>query len=315
MKKIVIIFVLLSVSFVAYAGEPYVKTYHKGKNWAVVEVGLSGEFKQCALKSAPFYLDNGKNPKYGTTFLEISYPSNNVTFSGENIGAYFKIYKKATLQVDDGPSISIIPGKPMPGKSIIDNMKKGMTAKITIDFGGGPPSIHTFSLLGFSASYNMLQDCSGISPNKETTEIDTHHSEPRTALTLDSFLTSEFAKQYGISKQDGWALRDGSFNNDLSVSRLSGAMLSASTKGKRIVEAGVMFIGTSILDTSKMSFVLALLKALDPNTAQLQIKGSISKSLSKRVSQIKQAPAHNYGNLRVHAANVGGDAVISIELQ
>ena len=134
-------------------------------------------------------------------------------------------------------------------------------------------------------------------------------------MTLNSFLASEFAKQYGISKQDGWALRDGSYNNELSASRLQGAMLSASTKGESIVEAGVMFLGTSNLDASKMSFVLSLLKALDPNTSQLRIKDSITKSLSNRVSQIKQAPAQTYGNLRVHAANVGGDAVISIELQ
>ncbi|MDY0223032.1 MAG: hypothetical protein RBR67_18025 [Desulfobacterium sp.] len=314
MKNIIILFVLLSSS-VAYAGEPYVKTFNKGKNWTVLEVGMAGEFKQCSLRSAPSYLDNGRNPKYGTTFLEVSYPSNNITFSGDNIGAYFKISKQSTLQVDDGPSTFMVPEKPMPGKTIIDSMKKGRTAKITVDFGSGPPGIHTFSLLGFSAAYNMLQDCSGIAPAKQTTEVKSHSIVSKATLTLDSFLESKFAKQYGISKQDGWALRDGSFNNELSVSRLQGAMLSASTKKGNIVEAGVMFLGNSSLDTSKMSFVLALLKALDSNTAQLHIKDSISKSLSNRVSQIKQAPAQTYGNLRVHAANVGGDAVISIELQ
>jgi len=236
---------------VACAGEPYVKTFNKGQNWTVLEVGMAGEFKQCSLMSAPSYLDNGKNPKYGTTFLEVSYPSNNITFSGDNIGAYFKISKQATLQVDDGPSTSIIPEKPMPGKNIIDSMKKGRTAKITVDFGSSPPGIHTFSLLGFSASYNMLQDCSGIAPVKQTTEVRSHSIVSKATLTLDSFLTSEFAKQYGISKQDGWALRDGSFNNELSVSRLQEAMLSVSTKGESIVEAGVMFLGTSILDASK----------------------------------------------------------------
>ena len=314
MKNIILFFVLFSSS-VACAGEPYVKTFNQGQNWTVLEVGLAGEFKQCSLRSTPYYLDNGKNPKDGTTFLEVSYPSNNITFSGDNIGAYFKICKQAILQVDDGPSTSIVPEKPMPGKNIIDSMKKGRTAKITVDFGSGLPGIHTFSLLGFSASYNMLQDCSGITPVKQTTEVRSHSIVPKATLKLDSFLTSEFAKQYGISKQDGWALRDGSFNNELSVSRLQGAMLSASTKKENIVEAGVMFLGTSGLDTLKMSFVLALLKALDPNTAQLHIKDSISKSLSNRVSQIKQAPAQTYGNLRVYAANVGGDAVISIELQ
>ena len=213
MKKIILLFVLLSVSMPAYAGEPYVKTFNAGKNWTVLEVGIAGEFKQCSLRSAPFYLDSGKNPKYGTTFLEISYPSNNVTFSGEDIGAYFKISRHATLQVDDGPSISIIPEKPMPGKSIIDNMKKGRTAKITLDFGGGPPGIQAFSLSGFSAAYNMLPTCSRIPAVKQTV-VDTNSGMPRTTVTLNSFLKSEFAKQYGISKQDGWALKNGLFGLD-----------------------------------------------------------------------------------------------------
>jgi hypothetical protein len=146
MNKIILVLILLSSS-VAYAGDPYVKTFYKGQNWTVLEVGITGECKLCALRSSPFYLDNGKNPKYGTTYLEISYPSNNVTFSGENIGAYFRISKQAMLQVDHGESIAINPETPMPGKSIVENMMKGMTAKITIDFGGGPLDIHTFSLL------------------------------------------------------------------------------------------------------------------------------------------------------------------------
>jgi len=45
--------------------------------------------------------------------LEISYPSNNITFSGENIGAYFKISKHAKLQIDDGADISITPETPL----------------------------------------------------------------------------------------------------------------------------------------------------------------------------------------------------------
>lgn len=313
MKKIILVLVLLSSS-VAYAGEPYVKTFNKGKNWTVLEVGMAGEFKQCALRSSPFYLDNGKDPKYGTTFLEISYPSNNVTFSGKNIGAYFKISKQATLQIDDGPSISIIPETPTPGKSIVDNMMKGMTAKITIDFGGGPLDIHTFSLLGFTKAYNMLQDCAGTPSGPAKNDLPPQGS--RVTLNIDLFLMSGFAKQYGITKQDGWALRDGLYNNELSVSRLQETTLSASTKGSNIVDAGVMFRGTTSLDSSKMSFVLELLKTLDPSIAQLSgIRDGLSKSLHRRVFQIDLAPAQTYGKLQVRAANVAGTAVISIELQ
>ena len=161
MKKIILVLFLLSSS-IAYAGDPYVKTFYKGKNWTVLEVGITGEFKQCALRSSPHYLDNGKNPKYGTTYLEISYPSKNVTFSGENIGAYFRITKQARLQVDAGKSVAINPETPMPGKSIIDSILKGKAVKIEMDFGSGDPSIHTFSLLGFADAYKMLPACSGM---------------------------------------------------------------------------------------------------------------------------------------------------------
>lgn len=312
-KKIIFVLALLSSS-VAYAGDPYVKTFHKGKNWTVLEVGITEEFKQCAMRSSPNYLDNGKNPKYGTTYLEISYPSNNVTFSGENIGAYFKITKQARLQVDDGKSIVITPETPMPNKKIIDSMLKGKAVKIVLDFGSGDPSIHTFSLSGFSAAYKMLPTCAGI-PAVKLSDVNSPSGVSQVTITFDSFLTSRFAKQYGILKQDGWALRDGSFNNDLTISRLQGAMLSAITKESTMIEVGVMFIGTSSLDASKMSFVLELFKALEPNITQLNVKEGISKNLTTRVSQINQASTQTYGKLRVRVANVGGDAVISIKLQ
>jgi len=64
MKKIMLVLVLLSSS-VTYAGDPYVKTFYKGKNWTVQEVGITGEFKQCALRSSPDYFDS-KYPKYGS---------------------------------------------------------------------------------------------------------------------------------------------------------------------------------------------------------------------------------------------------------
>lgn len=312
MKNILLVLILFSSS-VAFGGDSYEKTFYKGKNWTVIEYGITGEFKQCALQSSPNYLDS-EYPQYGSVYLNISYPSNNVTFSGENIGAYFKITKKTRLQVDNGESIAITPETPIPGKSIIDSMMKGMTAKITVDFGGGSIDIHTFSLLGFTKTYNMLQACAGTSsgPVKD----DPPPQGSRVTLNIDSFLTSRFAKQYGISKQDGWKLRDGSYNNELSVSRLQETMLSVSTKGSNIVSSGIMFLGTTSLDNSRMTFVLEIFKTLDPSLSQLGgIRDGLSKSLHRKVSQIGLAPARTYGKLQVRAANVGGDVVISIELQ
>lgn len=147
--------------------DPHVKTFYKGKNWTVLEESRTGEFKQCALRSSPDYIDKFKNPKYGTTYLEISYPSNDVIFFGENIKLYFKVAKQARLQVDEGKSVVINPETPIAGKSIIDSMVKGNAVKIEIDFSLGEPSIHTFSLLGFTQAYKMLQACAGI-PSAQT---------------------------------------------------------------------------------------------------------------------------------------------------
>jgi hypothetical protein len=160
MKRIILV-VMLLLNTVAYAEEPYVKTFYKNKNWTVMQVGISGEFKQCVLRSSSHYLDKARNPKYGITYLEISYPSNNITFCGENIGAYFRISKRVKLQIDDRKSIDITPETPIPGKSIVDDMlnSKGKYVKIKIDFGSGEPSIHTFSLSGFEEAYKKLPAC------------------------------------------------------------------------------------------------------------------------------------------------------------
>ncbi len=313
MKKIVLSVVLLA-NAVAYAGEPYVKTFYKNKNWTVIQVGITSEFKQCALRSSPDYFAKDR-PQWGHTYLEISYPSNNVTFSGENIRAYFRISKRAKLQVDDGTSVAITPETPMPGKSIIDSMlnSKGKAVKIEIDFGEGDPSVHTFRLSGFAEAYKRLPACAGTS--SVPTKGDLPPQGSRVTLTLDSFLTSGFAKQYGIKKIGGWNLQGGLFENDLSDS-LPDTMMGATTKGSNIVSVGVMFLGTTNPDSSKMSFILELLNTLDPNTAQLRgIRDGLSKSFTKRVSQINLAPARTYGKLQVRAANVGGDVVISIDLQ
>lgn len=215
----------------------------------------------------------------------------------------------------DGKSFVVTPETPMTDKSIVDNIlsSKWNSIKINIDFGSGDPGVHTFSALGFAEAYKMLPACAGISSARTKDEPPPQGS--KISLTLDSLLTSGFAKQYGVTKQGGWALKDGSFNNNFSVSGLK-VMLEASTKGSNVVTTGLTFLGTSSLDNSKMSFVLELLKTLDPSTAQLHgIRDGISESISKRVSQIDLAPARTYGKLQVRAANVGGDAVISIKLQ
>jgi len=160
MKKYVLaIAIILLANSATYAGDPYVKAFYKNKQWTVTQVGITGELKACTLTSSPHYLDKAKNPKFGTTYLEVSYPNNNVTFSGKNTGAYFRTSKQIKLQVDDGALIPIKPENPILGKSIVENMLKGKVVKIQVNFDGGDPSIHTFSLAGFAEAYKKLPDC------------------------------------------------------------------------------------------------------------------------------------------------------------
>jgi len=158
MKELAFIFGLLTC-FSVHSAEPFVKTYYNNKNWAVMQVGMTGQFKQCALRSSMHFLDKAKNPKYGATFLEVSYPSNNITFSGENIGAYFKISKGTKLQIDNGAGVGIRPETPLPGKDIVDIMLKGKVVGIEIDFSNGESSTHKFSLSGFAEAYKVLPAC------------------------------------------------------------------------------------------------------------------------------------------------------------
>lgn len=61
MNKILFVLILLSSS-VAYAQDPFVKTFYKGKNWTVMEFGITGSFKLCSLESSPFYADPESEP-------------------------------------------------------------------------------------------------------------------------------------------------------------------------------------------------------------------------------------------------------------
>lgn len=161
MKNFICIAALAVVMANAQGGEPFVKTVYKGKSWSVIQVGTGDGVTQCALRSAPNYLEPG-TPKYGSVFLEVSYPSNHITLSGENLVMYFKISKRTTLRVGQGVAVVINPEVPMPGKAIIDSMlsAKGKVVRVEIDFGTGDPSMHTFPLTGFVESYGALLTCS-----------------------------------------------------------------------------------------------------------------------------------------------------------
>ncbi len=160
MKNFICIAALAVVMANVEGSEPFVKTVHKGKSWSVIQVGTGDGSTHCALRSAPNYLEPGM-PKYGSVFLEVSYPSNRITLSGENLVMYFKISKRTTLRVGQGVPVVINPEVPIPGKAIIDSMlsAKGKVVRVEIDFGTGDPSMHTFPLTGFAEAYTALLRC------------------------------------------------------------------------------------------------------------------------------------------------------------
>ena len=163
MGKVAVFFislVILALSFVfspvAYSGEPYAKTIYKNKNWKVIEAGFKEEIAHRVVDSSPYYLDSGKNPKYGATTIRVT-QNGKIVFAGENIGAYFKIAKKTMLQVDDGPPLAIDPERPIDAAKTIEAMTKGKEVKVSIDFGPqSDVSVHVFNLSGFAQAYKKM---------------------------------------------------------------------------------------------------------------------------------------------------------------
>jgi hypothetical protein len=162
MKSFIFLAAVAALMGNAQGGEPFAKTSYKGKSWSVIQVGLGDGHSQCALRSASIFFEPTM-PKYGSVFLEVSYPSNRITLSGDNLVMYFKIAEQTTLRVGQGPSITIKPETPMPGKAIVDSMlaSKGGAVRVEVDFGTGDPSIHKFPLTGFSDAYRALAACAG----------------------------------------------------------------------------------------------------------------------------------------------------------
>ncbi|MFM9433467.1 hypothetical protein ACFDR9_000508 [Janthinobacterium sp. CG_23.3] len=162
MKTLICVAAQCAAMLNVHAGEAYGKTVYKGKNWSVIQVSAGNGISQCALRSAPNYLEPGV-PKYGSVFLEVSYPSKRITLSGEDLVMYFKISKRTTLRVGQGASANIIPEVPTLGEAIIDSMQasKNKAVQVEIDFGTGDPSIHIFPLAGFADAYRAVSACAG----------------------------------------------------------------------------------------------------------------------------------------------------------
>jgi hypothetical protein len=137
------------------------KVYWKGEGWQVIEGGLAGQVKACSLRSAPHYLDKFKNPRYGSTYLELTYPTHYVIYKGgDKMGVYFRTVRRATIQVGTGSRIPIVPEKPLMDKRIIDALLAGNAThiKVELDF-GNDSATYSFSAKGFRTAYAKLKVC------------------------------------------------------------------------------------------------------------------------------------------------------------
>lgn len=153
-------------------------------------------------------------------------------------------------------------------------------------------------------------------PSQKTeTQSPSIKNKPQASLGIDSFLSSPFATKYGIKQDDGWPLKNGLYNNSLSISSISNVMLEASTKNSIIKHFGITFFETTTLSDEKLSMVTELISTLAPGDSQkTNIKNDIKKSIATRVSQINHSKPRKYGDITVYTANVGGDAVVSIDI-
>ena len=142
-------------------------------------------------------------------------------------------------------------------------------------------------------------------------------AEPKSGASVISALyTSALATRYLLTPGEGWAVQNGEFNNTVSTAKFEETSIEISTRGSSVVGAGVVFIGKGTLAAEEENFVRDFLRWLDSNAAVGKAEmGKINRNLTASVQQIDLAPVLEIGRLRVRAAHVGPDAVISMRVK
>lgn len=136
------------------------------------------------------------------------------------------------------------------------------------------------------------------------------------ASAISTLYTSAFATRYLLTPGEGWALKNGEFNNTVSTAKFEQTSIEISTRGSSIVGAGVMFLGRGMLAAEEENFVRDFLRWLDSHALVGKAEISrINRNLSTSVQQIDLAPVIAIGRLRVRAAHVGPDAVVSMRVK
>ncbi|MBA4159737.1 MAG: hypothetical protein H0X65_20015 [Gemmatimonadetes bacterium] len=103
-------------------------------------------------------------------------------------------------------------------------------------------------------------------------------------------------------------------NNTIETPTLENTMLEVTTQGDSITSVGITFLATSQLDSRRQAFLRDVLLWIDPLASTDGVLPRLNSGVTRRVDQISRASAVRVGKATVRAGNVGGDAVISIEV-
>ncbi len=134
--------------------------------------------------------------------------------------------------------------------------------------------------------------------------------------TMASLYASSFAARYQLTAGEGWSVGKGEYNTEVNTRSLPHTMLEMTTREGLVTKAGVTFLASPTLDASQEKFVSDLIGWFNlPHTNAAALMRKINASLPRHVEQIMKVAPIQAGLLTIHAAHVGPDAVISINIR
>jgi hypothetical protein len=156
MRPIYALGALLLVAGTAWADS--LEHYRDHGAWKVFRVVHATGAPECYMRSAVQLIDPAGSPEAGYTFLELNSPGGRVWLSGQAEDGYFQDTKLA-IQVDGNAPIGVAFREPIEEPSLVDRMKAGNSAVVTVSNPSGDPTTYTFSLIGFTKALNALAEC------------------------------------------------------------------------------------------------------------------------------------------------------------
>lgn len=132
-------------------------------------------------------------------------------------------------------------------------------------------------------------------------------------LSLSTFESSDFCRRYSCKKEDGWALKNGDYNNSFSTNITPEASLDVSTRGEAIRKVGLIFFGRNKLASTDFEFIDSLFSELGAS----DIKETLEKvrlRVDKQVFDLKKTQVVRAGSLKIWIGKVGKQQTVAIEV-